>query len=64
LQKAHAELIASDMEEDKLTDEQKEDLKRIRQRKKQVRLWLLFMSHTDFRLERVVWLEYTGTQPR
>lgn len=37
LQKAHAETLASDMDEEPLTEEQKDDLKRIRLRKKQVR---------------------------
>jgi len=36
LQKAHADVLASEMDEEQLTEEQKEDLKRIRLRKKQV----------------------------
>ena len=35
-QKEHAEALTSQMDDDTLTDEQKDDLKRIRLRKKQV----------------------------
>ena len=36
VQRQHAELVGSDMDDDGLTDEQRQDLQKIRHRKKQV----------------------------